>query len=155
MIDSFPENERRMREEYIKTMKNRAFSTTLFCSETADIKGFLSYWKLSDFIFVEHFAISSKFRNQGLGNKLFSQFLNSISKPVVLEVEPPTDSISKRRVNFYERMNFVLNRFDYYQPSYHNDNKKVPLLLMTSNGTLSSSQFKMLQNDIYNIVYNI
>ena len=46
------------------------------------------------------------------------QFLVFCGTPVVLEVEMPTDEMSKRRIGFYERLGFELDNQVYHQPPY-------------------------------------
>lgn len=154
MTESFPENERKTSEEYIKQLRNEHFAIKLQTDTSANIQGFIGYWQLDGRLFVEHFAVSSKYRNQGLGGTIFSRFLESTTLPVVLEVEPPQDELARRRIKFYERFGFVLNSFPYLQPSYHPGGNAVELRLMTNDNKLTEVQFRSLRDEIYQTVYN-
>ena len=59
------------------------------------------------FVYVEHFAIDESARNGGIGAKAMTSFIALHEDPVVLEVEMPTEEMSKRRIGFYERLRFV------------------------------------------------
>ncbi len=58
--------------------------------------------------------------------------LNMSTKPPVLEVEPPADEMSERRIGFYERLGLSLRvDYEYIQPAYSEDRKALPMRLMT------------------------
>ncbi|TCO09151.1 GNAT family N-acetyltransferase [Natronoflexus pectinivorans] len=155
MVESFPETERKSREDYYSQLYNASFAINLFFNEDNDVKGFMAWWKLKQHRFVEHFAVSSKFRNQGLGNIIFKEFLNESTLPVVLEVEPPVDEMAIRRVGFYERMGFKLHPFKYFQPPYHKEHSPLSLKVMTNTPEFTQEQFIKLKDEIYEVVYGI
>ncbi len=81
--------------------------------------------------------------------------LLEISKqPMILEVEPPFTQEAQRRINFYERLGFHLNDFEYWQPPYEEEKPWVRLQLMSSLRPLTSSEFKSVRNQLYASVYN-
>jgi len=43
---------------------------------------------------------------QKMGSKALQKIVETITKPLILEVELPTDNVSTRRIAFYERANF-------------------------------------------------
>jgi ribosomal protein S18 acetylase RimI-like enzyme len=150
---SFPWNERKTKEEYFKQLDEKLFEIELFPDNSNNITGFIAWWQLEKYIFIEHFAVASIYRNKGLGKKYFFDFINSANYPVVLEVEPPTDEISKRRIIFYEQLGFTLYSYPYYQPSYHNNNESVEMFLMTNCRGFNRNDFDLLRRDIYKNVY--
>ena len=46
-------------------------------------------------------------------------------------MEPPETELTRRRIGFYERNGFVLNDYDYVQPSLGEGKDPVPLRIMT------------------------
>jgi hypothetical protein len=63
---------------------------------------------------------------------VLNAWLEAKGKPVALEVELPTDALTRRRVGFYERNGFVLHGdFEYLQPPYKPGDDELPLKLMT------------------------
>ena len=62
---------------------------------------------------------------------MLKAFLERFGKPFFIEVEPPEDELTRRRIGFYERNGFVLNDYDYVQPSLGEGKDPVPLRIMT------------------------
>jgi hypothetical protein len=58
--------------------------------------------------------------------------MDTTSKPIVLEVEPPVDEDSIRRVRFYSSLGFSILPQVYMQPSYDGVKPSVELKLMTN-----------------------
>ncbi|SHK91536.1 Acetyltransferase (GNAT) family protein [Chitinophaga jiangningensis] len=91
--------------------------------------GFIFYWSLPDFAFVEHFAIEPAARGGGAGTAVMEQMAAAL-KAIVLEVEPPDTEQAIRRINFYERLGYQ-TFLDYYeQPPYHPGYPPLQLRLM-------------------------
>lgn len=130
--DSFPIDERR---DFVSLMDlisgNNAFILEAICHDNR-VVGMLSTWQLAGWRYVEHFAVEAAMRGCGIGREVLRQFIERDEQPVVLEVEPPTDSYSCRRVDFYRSLGFVLHEeYHYIQPSYGEGREAVELCLMT------------------------
>lgn len=149
---SFPEDERRSIELQKKILKNPKYEfRPLYDNEK--IIGLLAKWDLDDFIFVDHFAIDERYRGKGYGKKFIKELLEKSNKIVVLEVEKPETIIAKKRIEFYERLNFHLNHFSYNQPAYGENKKPVPLLIMTYPEPLDEDGFMRIKGKLYKDVY--
>lgn len=126
-------------------------------SEGAALAGFITVWDFPDFAYLEHFAIDEQMRGRGLG----SQVLNEIKilfegKPIVLEVEPPTDNESMRRIRFYKSNGFCLHDdWDYQQPPYSSELPWVELKIMTFSKIPHSVDFEHIKTTLYSNVYNL
>lgn len=153
-INSFPADERRSFSQQKEVMKNEKYNIIPFYNDD-ELIGFLAYWDLWDFIFIEHFAFSSKVRGKGLGSKYLKQFLKQADKLVILEVEPESDEISLRRIGFYNRLGFELNEFDYCQPAFNKNKKPVILQLMSYKKRLKAYEFQLIKEKLYKDIYNI
>ena len=92
--------------------------------------GLLTTWEFADFIYIEHFAISPTLRSQGYGSEALKAFIHEQCKPLVLEAEPPTDEMTRRRIRFYERIGLTLYDYPYTQPAYTEESLPVELRLM-------------------------
>ena len=92
--------------------------------------GLLTTWEFADFIYIEHFAISPTLRSQGYGSEALKAFIHEHGKPLVLEAEPPTDEMTRRRIRFYERIGLTLYDYPYTQPAYTEESLPVELRLM-------------------------
>ncbi len=132
--DSFPANERRDFAKLEKLLFEECFRFQAFMfEENGEFSGFLTYWKWDDFRYFEHYAVMPEKRNGGRGAEYLRYAVSSDSTPVVLEVEPPADDLSRRRIAFYQRNGFRLwDGIDYLQPPYGEGLDAVPLKLMTS-----------------------
>jgi ribosomal protein S18 acetylase RimI-like enzyme len=127
--DSFPNNERREfyeLEAQILKPENEIYTI----ARNGKTLGFVSIWNFNDFVFIEHFAIDPECRGQGIGSDAIKLIIGSYSKPFVLEVEPPKDEVSIKRINFYKRLGFKLVDKLYMQPSYDGVKPEVELRLM-------------------------
>ena len=119
---SFPESERRPPE----SLKDKIEHEDRFHCEVAlqtepdrqRFLGLLCWWQFDGFCYVEYLAVSERLRGQGRGGKIIRALQAAVQQPVVLEVEPPADDITRRRVGFYQRQDFRLLPDDYMQPSY-------------------------------------
>ena len=150
--DAFPEQER----PPFSTIRQRdAGKFHFLVAENGDDPvGILSYWTFDGFVYVEHFAIAEELRNQGLGKAVFLNFLSQQHDQVVLEIEPPNNEEADHRLEFYASMGFFQNTQPYVQPSYHNDNRTVPMIIM-SKYELDDDEFSEIRNILYREVYGI
>ena len=152
---SFPYAERRPTQQWI--LKYR--SCTLFKIDAiiinGDFGGFISYWLMENFIYIEHFAIMPQYRGMGVGGRAIEMFKSNVKSPIVLEVEPPIDEISHRRIGFYRRHEFHLLLHDYMQPSYHAGGSSFPLQIMCPDVDFALQHFSYIVQSIYQYVYGV
>ncbi|MBS4535653.1 GNAT family N-acetyltransferase [Clostridium sp. D2Q-14] len=149
---SFPEDEKRSIELQKKILKDSRYSFRPL-KDKDEIVGFIAIWDLDDFIFIDHYAIDKKYRGKGYGKRFLKELLNEFNKMIVLEVEKPENDIAKRRIKFYEELNFYLNNFSYKQPAYEKNKKSVTLLVMTYPKSVDKDTFNKIKNKLYNDVY--
>lgn len=151
-VSSFPYRERR-EEDTLKDMisadKTLHINSVKYGKENV---GLLVYWDFNEFSYIEHFAIEEDFRNRGLGFKVISWIKNRQS-PAILEVEPPEDEISGRRIAFYERNGFSVISKYYLQPPYRKEESPFPLWLMGTPGIKKDAG--EIISTLYNRVYNM
>ena len=116
--------------------------------------GLLTTWHFEKFIYIEHFAIDPNLRSQGYGTEAINTFIQEQDKPIILEAEPPTDDITRRRIRFYERCGLTLYDFPYIQPAYTPESNPVELRLMgtlDTNDTPLTLVSKILHREVYGI----
>ena len=107
------------------------------------------------YTYVEHFAIDPAARNGGIGAEAMKQFLVFCGTPVVLEVEMPTDEMSKRRIGFYERLSFKLDNQVYHQPPYREGGEWLEMRLMTYGDVDLEYSFEQVKNCLHKNVYGV
>lgn len=150
--NSFPADEYRTYEEQKAILDNELYSIyALYDGEK--LKAFISVWEFEKFAYVEHFAVSPKYRNSGLGAKMLNELITRSQKSICLEVEPPENETARRRINFYLRNGFYLNDYPYIQPPMSKGKNAVPLLIMTSGGKVGRAVFDMMKATFYEKVY--
>lgn len=84
---------------------------------------------------------------------MMCSFLETVRKPVILEVEDPVDGLKQRRIRFYERLGFIFNPLGYFQPMLQQSGVPVPLKLMSYPEKISLKQFPALKEKIFKTVY--
>ena len=114
--------------------------------------GLLTTWHFETFVYIEHFAIDPALRSQGYGTEALKTFISKQEKPIILEAEPPTDDITRRRIGFYQRNGLTMYDFPYIQPAYTPESKPVELRLM---GTLNTNvtPLTLISSTLYRTVY--
>ena len=154
MEKSFPIDEHRPYEEQKALFCHPEYEIYTFHQEdTGKIQGFLAVWEFHEIVFIEHFAVDSSCRNLGLGSKMLDSLKVITGKRLCLEVEPPEDELTKRRVGFYKRNGFFLNEYPYVQPALSAGQREVPLLIMTTEGNVLKEEFEYIKELLYKKVY--
>ena len=153
MEESFPTNEIRTYQEQKELLNKKNYKIITHYSGN-QIVAFIAVWDLKDFKFIEHLATTVKSRGKGIGSELVSNFILSGNKPIILEVEPPKDEITKRRINFYERLEFKYNDYYYEQPKLREDTLPCELKIMSYPNKLLPNEFEKVTNELYSQVYN-
>ena len=90
MSESFPSVERRSYEDQKKLLSEDLYNIIVDKDENENITAFIANWEFNDFNFIEHFAVDSKMRGNGIGTSMLKTYLNKCNKPIFLEVELPT-----------------------------------------------------------------
>lgn len=129
MQEAFPPEEYRPKLKQYALLDDNNYSAYVLMDNN-DVCAFIATWRLNGFYFAEHLAVSSKMRNRGIGSEFVKTYLDLIQIPLVLEVENLTDSISQRRIGFYERLGFILTDICYDQPNFQETGKRIPLRIM-------------------------
>ena len=151
MEKNFIRAERRDYEQALAVFDHKSYTAYLLVHKEETV-GFLTAWQFPHFTFLEHFVIFEPYRCHGLGALAIEQ-AKSLLAPLVLEVEPPESVMATRRLGFYKRLGFCENPFPYLQPSYHESESAIPLLLLSYPHVLADFQATVTQ--IYETVYGI
>lgn len=153
--ESFPLDERRDYTQLVELLsRNDTFILQAICIDD-EVVGMLSSWKLNGWLFIEHFAIAPACRGRGIGREVLLAFIERSKTPIVLEVEPPTDDYSRRRIDFYRSVGFVLHdTYRYIQPPYGEGREAVELRLMTY-GAPTNCNLDLLACMLHSSVYGV
>lgn len=108
---SFSSDEHRTYEEEKELLCRSEYEIYVLPDETSDdIKAFMAVWEFDSIVYLEHFAVNPKFRNEGIGSDMIQELLRMFSKKICLEVELPEEKLAARRIEFYRR-NFKCQDF--------------------------------------------
>jgi ribosomal protein S18 acetylase RimI-like enzyme len=150
---SFPPEERRSWDLQMKLVSEGRLCL-LQLSRDGQFVGFVFYWPLTHFDFIEYFAIEPAMRGGGTGSQVM-QYLMSQREQIVLEVEPPHTVDAKRRIQFYERLGFTAFPYHYKQPPYPPFRYPLDMQLMQKGMSMEEHTFLQISTDIYKEVYGI
>ncbi|MDR2913662.1 MAG: GNAT family N-acetyltransferase [Tannerella sp.] len=127
---SFPPEERRQLRTQKKMMNNPLYHFEIITDNDVFV-GFILWWGFEDIRYIEHLATSPRLRGNGYGLRILENFISKSDTPILLEVEHPDSEINKRRIGFYRRIGFILNKHLYKHPPYKKGGEYVSLMLMT------------------------
>ncbi|MBR5782927.1 MAG: GNAT family N-acetyltransferase [Clostridia bacterium] len=154
MEASFPIDERRPYAEQRALLDDSAYEIYVIEQE-GKITAFMAVWQWARIAFIEHFAVEPACRNGGIGGKMLQELLAHLQTTVCLEVEPPVDELTHRRIGFYRRHGFFLNDYPYVQPAISAGKTPVPLMLMSYGSSLSLKEFAEIKRLLYKKVYKV
>ncbi|MDO5570950.1 MAG: GNAT family N-acetyltransferase [Bacteroidales bacterium] len=153
---SFPENERRDFNFLLELLNSDPYFNIVAVKDEQTTIGFITYWEFMKYIYIEHFAIDESYRGKGAGKFALNKFHQIIPLPIILEVEPPTNELSKRRISFYERLNFYLwSDLHYIQPPYRIGGESLKLILMSLGKIDLNRMFQEVVDTLYDKVYKV
>lgn len=153
--EAFPITELRIKENQCALLEDPLYHLYAILDMEEVVCGVLAAWELAeDFIYIEHFAIIPEKRNGGFGGHVLEQFAEQTGKQIVLEVELPEDTLTKRRIAFYERHGFCFNNYAYLQPPMRKGQDMLPLRLMTKPKPIDTHTYERYKTLIHRYVYH-
>lgn len=116
--------------------------------------GCLSWWSFDRFTFMEHIAIAPEQRNSGLGAAIIRSFLRRGKDILSIgECELATTKVAARRIEFFKRLGFIVNDYDYIQPAYSEIKSPVPMHLITYPRAITTEEYDAYSRIIHTQVY--
>ncbi len=144
---AFPIEERRALQQHVSAMQDSRFYPYTYVSGQSELLAICFCWNFTDFKYLEHFAVHPNCRNKGIGSQII-QTLNTDKKPVILEIEPPVDTLTKQRLNFYKRNRFYHTGYRFKQLKYRKNTAHLQLELLC-NKKMNSNLYKRFKETIY------
>lgn len=136
---AFPHEERRDEAEHARAMKNPDYHFDLIMNGD-ELIGVMLYWERNEFLYLEHFTTLPEVRGKGYGAKAL-ELLKQKNKPILLEIEPPVDELTKRRYAFYCRNGFEMNPHYHIQAKYHIGDEDLELKILSYPYVLSAAEY--------------
>jgi len=103
--------------------------------------------------YIEHLATEPKFRGNGYGKMILEHFISKNCDFIILEVEMPSNSINKRRIAFFERLQFKLNAHFYEQLPMQKGGAPVQLQLMTYPDEITNAKLLAFKENFRNMCF--
>lgn len=148
---AFPRSERRSRTQHELAMRSES---TFHCKQLMlgeQVVGLLFYWELPTGLFVEHLAVAEQCRGLGVGTAAL-KWLQKQGKLLVLEIEPPQNAPTRRRLAFYQAAGFVLLPYEHVQLPFHDDTPSVPMRLLSWPYAAAASEVECLEDCLRNTI---
>ncbi len=150
---SFPLTERRTFEQQTAVFKKSGYQVNGYLSENRII-GFIAFWTTTEFVFIEHLAIAPEVRSKGLGSAILKPFIERETIPVILEIEPVINDLTRRRLKFYQSLGFVQNEHLHYQPPYHAEDLPLHLVILAYPNHINEDLYHQFAQFQINTVMN-
>ena len=151
---SFPEEERRDEDYFRETLSCERFHNEVVVTDDNKFTGILYWWDLYGGIkYIEHFATLPSLRCKGFGRKILNEFIKLCDELILLEVEIPSDKIQHRRINFYKRLGFYYNDYDYIQPPYSYNKPEVPLRIMSYPRSITKNELNCFVDKGHKLIH--
>ncbi|WP_044226656.1 GNAT family N-acetyltransferase [Flammeovirga pacifica] len=152
---SFPLSEQRTKDDILQLIEEGELSFHGIY-EDDKLYGLIAYRQLSNFIYIEYYAMADSVRGTGLGTRFLNFFTQQFRHYcIVLEVEKPTSEINKKRITFYERCGFKFNQNEFEQPAINSESGPVPMNLMSWPIQIEDTGFEMVKDILYKRVYHL
>lgn len=125
---SFPAKEIRSAADHQRALNDPHFEADgLWTGDR--LAGLLYFWRYDGWHYIEHLAVDPALRGMHIGSEALTAFCRN--KQVILEIDPPEEEISIRRLHFYERLGFVENPYRYLHPSFRQPFETHRLVLLS------------------------
>lgn len=141
---SFPQHEQRKAASQAQILGDGEYYFDLIYDGDVYV-GLILYWETDDFIYVEHFCILPEMRNKKYGQTAL-KLLSCREKKIILEIDPPVDTVTIGRKGFYERSGFVVNPYPHVHPPYHKENTGHELVIMSYPDKITQDEYDAFNN---------
>lgn len=148
---SFPIFEQRNKEQqaYAFTFDNYHLDCLI---ENDRFLAFIAYWNFEEYIYIEHFAVNPDFRGENIGSRSLENLIDLQQKMILLEIDPLTTDIARKRYRFYERLGFVANDYNHHHPPYNKEFPAHELIVLSLNQTIDEKLYQTFYKDLSEVV---
>lgn len=147
---AFPEAERTDTERFLWMIDHCQEMSFYAITEDDDFCGMAVVFELGICRYLLYLATLDIHRNKGLGALTLRLLREESNLPIIGEVEPPTDDITRRRIAFYERNGFHVELED---PRILNDAHLDPSCVLMLISTHSLSDADECQRRVVDTIY--
>lgn len=148
--DSFPMEEQRPFLWQKEAMRQEESFHCLRLEDEEGLAGLMFYWEFPFCRYLEHFAIASSRRGQGLGRRALD-ILHREGSPVILEIEPVVDERTRRRLRFYQSVGYARLPWPHAQLPFRRGGKELPMELLSYPVAMTKEQVEAFQSSLRSI----
>ncbi len=150
---SFPLSEQRTLEHQQTALRSPDFYFVVY-REAETLIGFIGYWEIDDYLYIEHYAINPALRGGGYGSRILQSLIQHTQRTLILEIDDITDDVSMRRLHFYQRLGFVMNPYLHPLPHYRDESEHqdAHLRILTYPHAIDASTYERFCRDLHAIV---
>lgn len=127
--ESFPLAERRKEEDHLRAAADERFFP-LSAWEGNQLMGILFYWEWESYRYLEYLAVNPELRGHGHGSEILRHLCDT-DHTVILEIDPLSNELSVRRLQFYERAGFTLTPYRFMHLPYRKEAQPIELLILS------------------------
>ncbi|HBO22716.1 MAG TPA: GNAT family N-acetyltransferase [Providencia sp.] len=147
---AFPRYEQRSYQGRVSILGHDDYHLYYFTDNEIFV-GFIGSWKINDYFYVEHLAISPTLRGQGYGQVVLKQFCTEVNN-VILEIDPVIDEVSQKRLSFYQHCGFKQNSYQHTHPSYYPENEPHKLEVLTFPTEIDRESYHLFSEKLKTVV---
>ena len=148
--DSFPIAERRKVDDHLRACNDERFFP-LSAWEGQQLIGLMFFWEWDSYRYLEHLAVNPELRGQGHGSQLL-KYLRDSEHTIILEIDPLSNELSVRRLQFYERSGYTLTPYRFVHLPYRLDGNEQELLILSYPKMITKEQhnhfLKFLEDEV-------
>lgn len=151
---SFPLHEQRNEEQQKRAFEDKRYHliAKIVVTDNFKLGSFISYWDFDDYVYIEHLAVNPDLRGKNIGSESLKLFAHLINKPVLLEIDPLVDDISRNRLHFYERLGYQMNIYEHFHPPYAPQFPPHELIVLSYPDKITQKQYDRFKYDLDHIV---
>jgi GNAT superfamily N-acetyltransferase len=127
--NSFPIAERRKIGDHLRACNDDRFFP-LSVWEGGELIGLMFFWEWDSYRYLEHLAVNPALRGHGYGSQML-RFLRDSEHTIILEIDPLSNELSVRRLQFYERSGYTLTPYRFVHLPYRLDANAQELLILS------------------------
>ena len=127
--ESFPVAERRKMGDHLRACGDDRFFP-LSAWEGGELIGLMFFWEWDSYRYLEYLAVNPALRGHGYGSQLLRHLRDS-AHTIILEIDPLSNEMSVRRLQFYERSGYTLTPYRFVHLPYRLDANAQELLILS------------------------
>ena len=149
---SFPRHEKRTLERQAEILKDERYHLEYY-TDGGKLVGFIGYWEIDDYLYIEHYAMAREARGGGYGTAILKDFLDKAEgRTVILEIDLPEDDVSRRRLRFYRNLGFEENPYRHVCPVYQEEAPEAVLEILSWPERVDQAFYDRFDADLHKIV---